>query len=152
MVQAKGLSVKERLIYHQKKSGSVMRKLRRWCLKEFYLKKIEPNEPLGGAILYLLNHWKGLTEFLRTPGAPIDNTIVERLLKKAILHRKNSLFFKTSLGAYVGDVIMSLIQTCVSSGKNPFAYLLALHRNRHLVHKNPGQFLPWNYKDVLVPI
>src|ERR1035437_10165769 len=36
----------------------------------------------------LLNHWEKLTLFLQVPGAPLDNSIAERALKKAILHRK----------------------------------------------------------------
>ena len=49
--------------------------------------KTEPNSGLGKAISYLLNHWTKLTLFLRQAGAPIDNNIVERALKKAILNR-----------------------------------------------------------------
>src|SRR5438552_13855433 len=71
--------------------------------------KTEPNSGLGKAISYLLNHWPKLTLFLRQPGAPIDNNIVERALKKAILNRKNALFYKTLNGAGVGDLFMSLI-------------------------------------------
>jgi len=97
----------------------------------------------------MLNHWKGLTQFLRIPGAPLDNTECERLIKKAILHRKNSLFFKTTLGAYVGDIIMSLIQTCISDNKNPYEYLLALHRNKKEVFKSPDKFLPWNFEKIV---
>jgi hypothetical protein len=37
-------------------------------------------------------HWARLTLFLRQPGAPLDNNVCERVLNKAILHRKNSLF------------------------------------------------------------
>jgi hypothetical protein len=44
----------------------------------------------------MLRHWELLTLFLREPGAPLDNNIVERALKKSILHRKNSLFYKTT--------------------------------------------------------
>jgi hypothetical protein len=43
----------------------------------------------------LLNHWPKLTLFLQQPGAPLDNNIAERALKKAILNRKNALFYKT---------------------------------------------------------
>jgi hypothetical protein len=39
---------------------------------------------------------------------------VERALKKAILHRKNSLFYNTRKGAQMGDLFMSLIHTCSS--------------------------------------
>ena len=57
----------------------------------------------------MLRHWLPLTLFLREPGAPVDNNLVERILKKAILHRRNSLFYKTLNGARVGDLFMSLI-------------------------------------------
>jgi hypothetical protein len=43
----------------------------------------------------MLRHWEKLTLFLRQPGAPLDNNLCERALKKAILHRKNALFYKT---------------------------------------------------------
>ena len=44
------------------------------------------------------------------------NNIVERALKKAILNRKNALFYKTLNGAGVGDLFMSLIHTCELNG------------------------------------
>jgi len=34
------------------------------------------------------------------------------MLVKAILHRKNALFYKTQNGARVGDLLMSLIYAC----------------------------------------
>ncbi len=52
---------------------------------------------------------------MRVAGAPLDNNICERALKKAILHRKNALFDKTRHGAHVGDVFMSLDLTPASS-------------------------------------
>ncbi len=73
---------------------------------------MEPNSGLGKAISYMLRQWPALTLFLREPGAPLDNNLCERALKKAILHRKNSLFYKTLNGAEVGDLYMSLIHTC----------------------------------------
>ena len=68
--------------------------------------KTEPNSGLGRAISYLLNHWTKLTLFLRQPGAPMYNNIVERALKKAILNRKNALSYRTMNGAGVGDLFM----------------------------------------------
>jgi hypothetical protein len=38
-------------------------------------------------------HWEKLTRFLEVAGTPLDNNACERMLKKAILHRKNALFF-----------------------------------------------------------
>jgi hypothetical protein len=37
---------------------------------------------------YLLEHWEGLTLFLRQAGAPLDNNLCEQILKRAIVHRK----------------------------------------------------------------
>ena len=75
--------------------------------------------------------------FLREPGAPLDSNIVERALKKAILHRKNSLFYKTENGAEVGDLFMSLIHTCELNGVNPFEYVIALQKHAEELAKNP---------------
>jgi len=66
------------------------------------------------------------------PGAPLDNNVCERALKRAILHRKNSLFYKTAEGAWIGDVYMSLIHTSEVNEVNPFDYLVALQRNHAL--------------------
>src|SRR5262249_6149866 len=73
----------------------------------------------------MLNHWGPLILFLRVAGAPLDSSIVERALKKAILHRRNSLFYKTQRGPRVGDPFMSLIYPCQLSNVNPFDYLTA---------------------------
>ena len=63
----------------------------------------------------------------------------------AILHRKNSLSYKTEHGARVGDVFMSLIHTCALGGINPYEYLLALQVNAAAVLQDPAAWLPWNY-------
>ena len=68
--------------------------LHQWLKNQFVEHKTEPNSGLGKAISYLLRHWPELTLFLRQAGAPLDNNIAERMLKKAILHRKNALFYK----------------------------------------------------------
>jgi hypothetical protein len=78
--------------------------------------------PIG----YMLKHWVKLTLLLRVPGAPLDNNICERALKKAILHRKNALFYKTLNGAHVGDVFMSLSHSVELNRENAFEYLVAL--------------------------
>lgn len=96
--------------------------------------------------------WTPLTLFLRQPGAPLDNNVVERSLKKAILHRKNALFFKTLNGAHVGDLFMSLIHTCELAGANPFQYLTVLQQHRDALAANPTAWLPWNYPDALAAV
>jgi transposase len=143
--RAKEMSPHERLTYHEARSGPLMDNLREWMNAQFDEKQVEPNSGLGKAFSYMLNHWDPLTLFLRVPGAPLDNNAVERSLKMAIRHRRNSLFFRTLHGAYIGDLFMSLIHTCRLSQINPFDYLVALQKHSHEVFKNPQEWLPWNY-------
>ena len=93
-----------------------------WASKQFEQRLVEPNSVLGKAITYLQRHWEPLTLFLRQPGAPIDNNACERALKKAILHRKNSMFYKTRIGARLGDLFMSIFYTC-QLNINPLQYM-----------------------------
>jgi transposase len=142
----RSLSPQARLEFHQSNSGSTMADLHAWLTRQFEDRLVEPNSSLGGAIAYMLEHWEKLTLFLRVPGAPLDNNICERALKKAILHRKNALFFKTTNGAHVGDVFMSLIYTCELCGANPFDYLTELERHADELAADPGRWMPWNYR------
>jgi transposase len=100
----------------------------------------------------MIKHWKPLTLFLRVKDAPLDNNLCELALKRAILHRRNSLFYKTLRGARVGDIFMSLIHTCKLQKINPFDYLVALQKNYHEVSRAPQQWLPWNYKAALAAV
>lgn len=145
------LSAEARLAFHQAHSGPVMEELRAWLKRQFDERLVEPNSGLGAAINYLRNHWEKLTLFLRVAGAPLDNNICERALKKAIMHRKNSLFYKTQNGADVGDLYMSLIHTCELNGVNPFDYLNELQRHTDAVAGDPAAWLPWNYREQLMP-
>ncbi len=144
-----GLSAEGRLRLHQTQSGPVMEQLHAWLEAQFAEKKTEPNSGLGKAITYLLRHWKGLTAFLRYAGAPLDNNICEQALKRAVLHRKNALFYKTLNGAQVGDLFMSLIHTCRLCGTNSFEYLTELQRHACELAANPAEWMPWNYRDRL---
>jgi transposase len=70
-------------------------------------------------------------------------------LKKAILHRKSSMFFKTLNGARVGDLFMSFIHTCQLSGINAFDYLTELQKHADDIAATPGDWMPWNYRNTL---
>jgi transposase len=142
-----GMTPARRLHYHQLNSKPLMEDLHHWLERQFDEKKVEPNSTLGKAIKYMLNHWAELTLFLRVEKAPLDNNICERALKMAILHRRNSLFFKTEHGAYIGDLFMSLIHTCFLGKVNPFEYLTALQKNSADLFAQPHRWLPWNFKE-----
>jgi len=149
LARERKLDAEERLRLHQERSGPLMADLERWLHEQLDEKKVEPNSSLGEAITFMKKHWARLTLFLRVPGAPLDNNICERALKKAICHRKNSLFYKTLNGAHVGDVFMSLIHTAELGDVDPFDYLVAVQRHHEEGADRPGDWLPWTYKETL---
>jgi transposase len=144
-----GLSPQARLLLHQQESGPRMQALHDWMDRQINDHLVEPNSGLGQAIAYLHNHWEKLTLFLRVPGAPLSNNLCERALKKAILHRKNALFYRTLNGAKVGDLFMSLIHTAELHRVEPFDYLVALLRHAPALARDPAAWMPWNYTTAL---
>lgn len=143
------LSPLERLLYHQEHSGPIMNGLNGWMEEKLENREVEPNSELGKAIDYFLKHWNGLTAFLRIAGAPLSNAEVERLVKRCVLRRKASMSYKTQAGAWIGDILMSLIETSRFAGKNGFEYLVVLQEYAVHVRANPENWLPWNYQQTL---
>jgi transposase len=144
-----GITAEERLRFHQQHSKPILEALHAWLEAQFAERKVEPNSSLGKAITYLLRHWKPMTLFLRQAGAPLDNNLCERALKRAVLHRKNALFYRTLNGAQVGDLFMSLIHTCELCHTNSFDYLTELQRHAQELVANPASWMPWSYRETL---
>ena len=71
-------------------------------------------------------------------------------MKRAVLHRKNALFYRTLNGAAVGDLFMSLIHTCQLCEVNSFEYLIELQRHVTELAVSPADWMPWNYRETLV--
>ncbi len=141
--KSKGMKAQERLVYHQKNSSELMDVIHNYCFDLIEEKKAEPNSSLGKACKYFLKHWEHLTTFLRVPGIAIENNLAERTLKIPIRHRRNSLFFKTTMGAFVGDILATIIQCCVMNGCSPYHYLNWIQENYHRVQHRPRSYLPW---------
>jgi transposase len=145
----RGLTPVQRLELHKERSSPVMDALHAWLELQLAERRTEPNSGLGQAIGYLLRHWLPLTLFLRQAGAPLDNNIVERALKRAVLHRKNALYYRSLNGAQVGDLFMSLIYTCQLCCANSFDYLIEVQRHARELAVCPSEWMPWNYRDTL---
>jgi hypothetical protein len=143
------LTPEERLHLHRKESRPRMIQLAVWMRALLAERKVEPNSGLGKAFRYLRKHWVPLTRFYRIIGAPVDNNITERALKRAIRHRRNSLFYRTLNGARVGDTFMTIIHSAELNRVDPFDYLVMLLRHPQLVAAAPGEWMPWNYRQTL---
>ncbi|MGZ4856949.1 MAG: IS66 family transposase [Methanobacteriaceae archaeon] len=143
------LDANARLLYHQENSAPVMDNLRIWLNNKLLYKDVEPNNALGNAIKYMLKNWNELTRFMSVAGAAIDNNTCEQIIKISILHRKNSLYYRSSHGARIGSVLMSIIQTAVANSVNPFDYLIAINTFSDKIRASPELWLPWNYQEQL---
>lgn len=152
LTRERRLTPAERLSFHQEHSKPLMDGLASWFRAQLEERKVEPNSGLGKAINYMLRHWPALTLFLEKEGAPLDNNLAERALKRAVLHRKNALFYRTLNGAQVGDLFMSLIHTCQLNKVNSFDYLVELQQHADQLVKNPADWMPWSYRDTLARI
>src|SRR6185436_15448558 len=73
--RAKQLTARARLAYHQRKSGPIMTRLKRWLERQTVERLVEPNSSVGKAISYLVDHWEALMRFLHEPGAPLENNV-----------------------------------------------------------------------------
>jgi transposase len=144
-----GMTPDQRLQLHRERCAPVMDQLHGWLESQLTERRTEPNSGLGQAINYLLRHWRPLTLFLRRAGAPLDNNIVERALKRAVLHQKNALYYRTLNGAQVGDLFMRLIHTCQLCGANSFDCLIELQRHARELAACPAEWMPWNYRETL---
>ena len=147
--KTRGMDPHARLLYHQQHSRPVMKALYEWIEEQFRERVVEPNSRLGKAFSYVKNHWQGLARFLQVPGVPLDNNETERELKPSQRHRKNSLFFKTQAGAAVGDVLLSLIRTCVVNAVDPVHYLTTIATHARQARLSPEPWLPWSYQKTL---
>ncbi|MFI5344165.1 MAG: transposase [Chlamydiales bacterium] len=79
--------------------------------------------------------------FLKIPGVSISNNDDERLMKRAVLNRKNAYFFKNEAGAKIADILMSIIETCSLNRINPYNYFVALQQNASKVLEDPRIWL-----------
>lgn len=150
-IKKKGLSDEERLDYHKEHSLHLMDELKAYL--ELYRTHhlAEPNGSVGVAIGYMLDRWEQLTRFTQYSGTPLDTNILEQALKMPIRNRKNAMFYKTAFGAEVAGMAQSLIFTAAQNGVNPYEYLTTLIEHEQAVLINPNAWLPWNYKEQLVP-
>jgi hypothetical protein len=72
------------------------------------------------------------------------------LLHSISSDRKNWLFYKTELGALIGDIVCSFLKTCEAANVNPFDYFVWVMKNNSDVKLCPENFLPWKFKAISV--
>jgi transposase len=129
----------------------------RWK-RQLKLKNLHPEKKK--VLNSLKRHWTGLTLFLKDPRIPLHNNRAERLLRNAVILRKNSFGSGAEWAGHLTAKLFSLFQTWLINGLDPQAVLLDYFNE---CSKTPGipppdvsAFMPWNMhperkKELLLP-
>lgn len=94
----------------------------------------------------LKRHWDGLTLFLEDPRIPLDNNRAERLLRNAVILRKNCYGSGAPWAGELAAKAFSIIQTWLINGLDPEALLLDYFNECSKPGRPPPDttlFLPW---------
>ena len=91
------------------------------------------------------NSWMAKNEMTARERSCQYNAI-ERLIKQSVRNRKNAYFYRNETGAKIGDILMTVMETCILNDVNPWEYLVAIQEHQKDVRKNPALWVPWVYK------
>jgi transposase len=82
-----------------------------------------PRSVMLGPFNYLLNHWEGLTRFLKDGRIPWHNNDSERLLRHIAVGRHAWMFRGTLKGARRACVLWSILRSCAMLGIDARSYM-----------------------------
>lgn len=75
------------------------------------------------AIDYTLNHWEGLTAFLKDKRIPLSNNDAERAIRHSVMGRKNFYGSQSIDGADITATLYTVIESCKRVELEPVAYM-----------------------------
>ena len=99
------------------------------------------------AVNSMQRHWEGLTIFLDHPEVPLDNNEAERLLRLAVVGRKNYYGSGSLSSGALAESVFSVLLTVGKHELNPLTYLRA-YLDACAIHGGNApadldRFLPW---------
>ncbi len=94
----------------KEESGELTKQIRDWLFEKKPEARSESH--LLKAINYTLNHWEGLTLFLKDVRVPLSNNEAERTIRHSVMGRKNFYGSRTINGADVMSVLYTVIESC----------------------------------------
>jgi transposase len=118
---AAGLSPTDHLALRHERALPLLAALKTW-LDEQYA-KVLPRSAMGGALGYALGNWQALLRYTEDGEIPLDNNLVEQMLKLVAIGRKNWLFAGSERGGRTAAVLFTLISSAKRHALNTWAYL-----------------------------
>jgi transposase len=147
---AKGLPSAERLAQRQERAVPLLGSMKHWLDEQYAA--VLPRSALGGAIGYALGNWQALLRYTKDGDIPIDNNMVEQMLKLVAIGRKNWLFAGSERGGRTAAVLFTLISSAKRHRLNTWAYLRdVLWRLADLKPGGLEELLPDRWRDCHPP-
>ena len=84
--------------------------MRRW-LDTLPLEQVLPKSDFADALRYIRNHWEALNVYVHDGRIPIDNNLVEQLMKQVAMGRKAWLFVCSVAGGEQSARMMTLVSS-----------------------------------------
>ena len=148
--EVKNLSPPARLAHRQHHMGLALDEFETWLRSQF--ERVPPNSAIAKAIRYSLSNWTALTRLLYDAQLPMDNNVVENLIRPLAIGRKNWLFVGSEKAGQRATAVMSLIQSVKLNGHDPHAYLKdVLTRLPTHKAKDIAELLPHNWQPNATP-
>lgn len=120
-----GLNHEQRLTLRREKTVvSSMETFHGWLKEQAF--SMLPKSPLGKAVTYALNQWKGFEPFQNDGRIELSNNRVENQIRPVALGRKNYLFKGSHDAAQRGAIIYSLCATAQKNDIDPYIYFTDL--------------------------
>jgi transposase len=111
------------------------------------LKRKDLHEEARSTLVSLLNHWSGLTLFLKFPTIPMDNNASERALRNPVVGRKNYYGSRSIWSGNLAVMLFSIFATVKKNKGDPRQflnrYLKACAENNGRPPEDLSPFLPW---------
>ncbi len=108
--RGKDLSWQDRQTLRERESTVVLEAIRGW-LDTRPLQDVLPKSDFAEALRYIRNHWKELNVYVRDGRIPIDNNLVEQLMKQVAMGRKAWLFVCSVAGGEQSARMMTLVSS-----------------------------------------
>ena len=105
--RANDMTWQDRQALRLRESTIILKGIKDW-LDTAPLSQVLPKSDFAEALRYIRNHWEALCVFVRDGRIPIDNNLVEQLMKQVAMGRKAWLFVCSVEGGEQSALLMTL--------------------------------------------
>jgi len=109
-------------------SKPIVEKIKTWLMEAKV--KARSESGMEKAINYSMNHWEGLTKFLKDAKIPLTNNEAERAVRQSVMGRKNFYGSRSINGADLASIIYTVIESCKKVELDPKAYILMVVKTK----------------------